>query len=381
MTAQNPCLFIVDDTPINLEYLTAMLNKHGYEVYTATSGQEALQQVLTIQPDLILLDVAMPEMDGYAVCRALKANPASSAIPVVFLSAGDHLQQKLIAFQVGGVDYVTKPFQTQEVLARIQTHVELHHRRLEVEQLRQSEVAYLNNLNKMKDEVLKMVSHDLKNPLGRIMGGAELLALELEDALAPDHPHRASLSQKNEIILQGVYKMRQMLDNLLQMARNDTTSKVVLHSTVLQPYLNGLLTEFDLSAQAKQLDLFLEAIQPDLTAKIAPEMFAHAVQNLLSNAIRYTPQGGQVSLGARQVSPQEVAIYVHDTGIGIAPSDIPRLFEQFYRAKHSAAIESSGVGLGLSIVKTIVEQHQGRIEVESALGVGSTFTIYLPYHP
>lgn len=377
MTDNAPHILIADDNPANVELLSAILTEHGYQVYYAYQGRDALDMAQRLQPDLILLDVTMPGMDGYEVCRTLKSDPIFSDTPVIFISAGDNLQQKLNAFQAGGVDYISKPFQTREVLARIQTHLELHYRRLEVERLRQSEVAHLNKINQMKDDVLKMVSHDLKNPLGRIMGGMELLSLELDDSLSSDAPYRESIMEKVEMIRAASQKMRQMLDDMLRLARSESKEIQTFKPIALSKYLADILKEFDMAAHVKNITLKLDTVHDALTVYISPDVFAHAVQNLLANAIKYTPEGGQVTLGATS-DGREISIYVKDTGLGIPPEDIPRLFDKFFRVQRSEHVRNSGVGLGLSIVKAIVDQHQGRVDIQSTLGQGSTFAILMP---
>jgi two-component system, sensor histidine kinase and response regulator len=162
-------ILVVDDTPENLELLMSLLGERGYTVRPAVNGELALKSAQSNPPDIILLDIRMPEMDGYEVCRQLKAGTTTRNIPVIFLSALDETLDKIKAFEVGGVDYVTKPFQSEEVIARVETQLELYRQRREIEALREKEKRHSEERNKLKDQFVQMVSHDLKNPLSVIV--------------------------------------------------------------------------------------------------------------------------------------------------------------------------------------------------------------------
>lgn len=362
-TETSESILIVDDQPEIAELLSLTLSRRGYTVHSAYGGEKALDWLHTETPDLILLDVGMPKMDGYDVCRRIKSDKRLKDIPVIFVSAIQDADIKSQAFKVGGVDYITKPYQREEILARVRTHLDTRRRQVELERTQQ-----------LKDDVLRMVSHDLKNPLSAILNAEKLLALTLRDSIRTNATARESI----EIIERNVGKMLSLIRDLLDMARLEGAIEVQPEPVALVPYLEKHLRDFMLEAKGKQIELrFSPPEHQDVQVWIAPQRFAQVLQNLLSNAIKYTPEGGVVELLA-MVEPAQFAICVRDTGLGIPADAIPHLFEKFYRVGTPEHLDQPGTGLGLSIVKAVVEQHQGHIYVESEPGQGSAFTVVIP---
>lgn len=353
-------ILVVDDVPANLELLTGMLKKQGYRVRPALSGAAALQSASAAPPDLILLDINMPELDGYQVCTRLKADQGTYEIPVIFLSAFDETPDKVRAFQVGGVDYITKPFQFEEVVARVECHLTLQRQRREIQEL-----------SAFKDEMMRTVSHDLKNPLYLVIGYAQLLEEDIENLSS----ERILTYSKD--ILRGGRKMLRLITDLLDLSKLEGGAAALkLAPCQLSDFLSDHLHDHEFMAQRKQIQLFLD-VDDSITLTIDKERMGRVIDNLLSNAIKYTREGGQVAV-AVQTSPDSVAIQISDNGLGIPADAIPHLFNKFYRVNRKEHMASEGTGLGLSIVKTIVEQHGGRIWVESELGAGSVFNVLLP---
>jgi two-component system sensor histidine kinase/response regulator len=362
-TQQNTeTILIVDDQPEVAELLSITLAKRGYHVHTEHGGEAALQWLQAEVPDLILLDVGMPRIDGYDVCRSIKADRRLKDVPVIFVSAIQDVEIKTQAFKVGGVDYITKPYQREEVLVRVRTHLDVRRRQIELEQMQQA-----------KDDMLRIVSHDLKNPLGAILNAEKLLALTLRDAIRTNPTARESI----EIIERNVGKMLSLIRDLLDVARLEGVMEWRVERVQLTPYLEKHLRDFRLEARGKQIELRFSPPAQDAEVWLSPQRFSQVLQNLLSNAIKYTPEGGTVELLAA-VEPERFVLSVRDTGLGIPAEAMPRLFEKFYRVSTPEHLEQTGTGLGLSIVKTIVEQHQGQIYVESEAGQGSAFTIVIP---
>ncbi|MFP4322379.1 MAG: response regulator [Anaerolineales bacterium] len=372
-TADVPNILIVDDTPANIQLLAGILHKSGYQVRPTTSGAYALEAARSAPPDLILLDVRMPEMDGYEVCTQLKADPALADVPVIFISALDATDDKLRAFDVGGVDYITKPFRSAEVLARVATHLSLRQRQREIAQLQAEQISHLQQISQLKDEVLRMVSHDLKNPLGTIMAGSEFLRLLFDQ--------QPALAEKGERYLnyieRGTEKMRRLINDVLDLAAAETDTSLRLEPVSLARYLEVNLEEVALQASEKNITLRLAAPNPDVTVHLAVNRFEHVLQNLLSNAIKYNEPGGWVELGGAQDGDRAV-MWVSDNGIGIPEDALPHIFEKFYRVDRTSHRLQTGTGLGMAIVKAIVTQHHGTVVVESEVGVGSIFTVMIP---
>ena len=168
-------ILVVDDNPPHLDLLTLILSEHGYQVHAETDGEGALNLALNHPPDLILLDIAMPNMNGFQVCRRLKNVPSTADIPIIFISATDDTEEKVKAFQMGGVDYVTKPYQTDEVLARVEAQLALYFQRQEIERLRQRDHLYAEKLLQFVDDTMSKASHELRNPLASIKTAVYLL--------------------------------------------------------------------------------------------------------------------------------------------------------------------------------------------------------------
>jgi signal transduction histidine kinase len=372
-------IMVVDDFPANLEMLVTLLTHHGYDTRPAISGAMALQAVHSDPPDLILLDINMPEMNGFEVCTALKADPRTQHIPVIFISALDETLDKVKAFNVGGVDYLTKPIQTEETLARIQTQMTLAHQRQQLEQhyqelehLRQQERLRFEELNALKDQFVRTVSHDLKNPIGIILGHIEML----EDSPTLHDSDRELLQN----IRVGAERINHLIRDLLDLARIEAGMSLRLESGSLGNFLHSCLAGVEVLAQKSNLTLHYQAPVPDLRVSLDEQRINQVLQNLLSNAIKYTPSGGHIYLSTQDLG-NHYEMVVEDTGLGIPAADIPHIFERFYRVHRLDYRKIEGTGLGLSITKAIVEQHGGQIIVESAEGKGSRFTVRLPKQP
>ena len=347
---QATSILIVDDTPANLLLLAKMLTARGYTSRPVPGGRLALQAARAEPPDLILLDVTMPEMDGYEVCAQLKADAALKDIPVIFISARNETIDKVKAFSAGGVDYVTKPFQFEEVYARIETHLQL--RRLE----------------KLRDDLTHMVVHDLRNPLAVICGFLDILELHEAQALS------ASTRKLVTVARRSAEELLNMIGSLLDVSKMeagemklqrepcdlDALIRAVLVTT--QPLTGNRTVAFDVP-------------ESSLRVTVDAGLIRRVIQNLLSNAFKYTPADGAIRIVVTP-SSGEVRIAVTDTGPGIAPEHHQRIFEKFGQVEDRKS--RLGTGLGLTFCKLAVEAHGGRIGVESEVGKGSTFWLTLP---
>ena len=343
-------ILVVDDTPANLLLLARMLTERGYKTQTVLSGKLALQAARAEPPDLILLDIAMPEMNGYEVCEHLKAIEALKEIPVIFISALSETIDKVKAFRVGGVDYVTKPFQFEEVYARVQTHLQL--RRLE----------------KLRDELTHMVIHDLRNPLAVIFIFLDLL--ERQEAKNLSARTRSFIT----LARHSAEELSTMISSILDVSKMGA-GEMKLHREPCD--LAALIREVLATTQSVpgNRTVTFDAPESDLTVPADSELIRRVLQNLLSNALRYTPAGGAVRVVVTP-SDHEFRIAVTDTGPGIAPEYHQRIFEKFGQVedRHNRV----GTGLGLTFCKLAVEAHGGRIGVTSEIGKGSTFWLVLP---
>lgn len=354
---QRGSVLIVDDTPANLRLLADTLGEHGFATRAALSGPLAIQAAQAQAPDLILLDIGMPDMDGFQVCERLKADPALKDVPVIFISALDETMDKVRAFAVGGVDYVTKPFQFEEVLARVETHLRLS-RALEAER----EVAIL------RARFISMASHEFRTPLTTILSSSEMLEhygdeWSAEKRLA--HLKRIQASVKTMMVL---------LEDVLLLGRA-TAGKIAFTpaQTDLAALCRDVADEVDLcSGRTHEIVLELEC---EPTVLIDERLVREVIENLVSNAVKYSAQGSRVLV--RLTCPGDTArIEVSDSGIGVPQGDVAHLFEAFHRGGNVGA--TPGTGLGLAVVRQAVDLHGGTVEIESEVGAGTKVTVVLP---
>ncbi|SKB14853.1 Histidine kinase response regulator hybrid protein [Planktothrix sp. PCC 11201] len=364
-------ILIVDDTPDNLRLLSKTLSEQGYEVQCAINGKLALMAVQHQPPDLILLDIKMPEIDGYEVCERLKRQEETAAIPVIFLSALDDVFDKVKAFTVGGVDYITKPFQIEEVFARIENQLtirrlqrQLQDKNLKLEQLNQE----LQRSNQELEEFAYVVSHDLQQPLQTITGFAELLlALKSEINLEEEAEEYVS-----PILEEGI-RMQELIQNLLEYSRVGT-KKRNFEPTDCQEILRKSLGHLHSAIEESRAIIASETLP---TLKGDRIQLGQLFQNLIGNGIKYQRPNIQPKIVISvQEKPEEWLFRVEDNGIGIKPENFDRIFQVFQRLHTHQDYPGSGVGL--AICKKIVERHQGKIWLESEWGTGTTFYFTLP---
>lgn len=380
--AEKPKILIVDDRPENLKILLATLQR-DYAIIAATQGERALELATkTPVPDLILLDVMMPDLDGYQVCEQLKANPLTQEIPIIFISALEDAADEAKGFELGAVDYITKPFSPPVVKARIKSHLTL-------QRLNQTLMATnqdLAQVTRYKDEFLANMSHELRTPLNTILGFSE----GLQDGIY------GPLNEQQANALRSIDTSSQHLLSLI----NDILdlSKIVAGKIELQPTPTAIAelcrsSLIFVQNQALRKNIYLSSFVPaalDLVP-LDERRIKQALINLLSNAVKFTPEGGQVSLVVTVDNPVDNAqnphsespsprllFQVKDTGVGISSDDQKHLFQPFVQINHHLNRQNSGSGLGLALVKQIAELHRGEVWVDSEVGKGCCFTLSLP---
>lgn len=370
-------VLIVDDTEANVILLSHVLKAEGFNIMVAFNGADTLEILDARKPDLILLDVMMPEMSGYEVCSRINENDDLKHIPVIFLSALSETSNKVEGFESGGVDYITKPFQKEEVLARIKNHLylaKLQKERDEQIQVLKERESELENLNKKKDSLIRMVSHDIKNPLVGIVGITKMIN-ERPDMLE---------SQKKEM-LEAVEKSgNKLLDMVQTMLENDNsaTAKEELNTAAIDPnkLLDRVISVNKPKALFKEIELGIFDTDFEGSVTLDEEKIVVLLNNLVSNALKFTPQSGKVSLSFSQEGENGL-FKVSDTGIGIPEDSLENLFSSRENTKREVVLGTNGekgTGLGLDVVLKYVNLHNGKIWVESEIGEGSTFYIQLP---
>ena len=354
-------ILVVDDITKNLQVVGTMLRNAGYEIMPTTSGAQALERVRVQLPDLILLDLMMPEMDGLEVCRRLKADPTTRQIPVIFLTASNEMEHLVSGFEVGAVDYVTKPFNPPELLARVQTHVELRQAR---ERLRE--------MNEEKNEFMGIAAHDLRNPLGAIKGYAEMV---VEDAQSLQH---RELEENGRRIQAVATRMAEMVQNLLDANRIERGEmQLNLATTDLGPLVNSVVEAQRPRATVKQQTIHLQGETAPVQVIVDPNVMVQVLENLISNAVKYSPPGRNIFVRLKRETGL-IRIEVQDEGPGLSTEDQQRLFGKFARLSAKPTGGEHSTGLGLSIVKKMVEAMNGKVWCESKPGQGATFITTIP---
>ena len=375
----SPKVLVVDDAPANLIALGAVLKPLGLHIVEARSGRQALELLEDASFVVALLDVQMPEMDGFELARRIRKLDSGAEMPIIFLTA-IHADEVFVkrGYQSGGADYITKPFDADILRARVKAFVDLFQQRerLRVEQLtrlleseraarREAEIA-----NGAKDEFLATVSHELRTPLNAILGWS-IIARDM----TRDPPVQRALST----IERNARAQMRIIEDVLDIGHL-MSGKLRLEMTeldVVEP-LRGAIDAVRPAAEAKEVSLEID-LAPDLGRIWADhERVQQIAWNLLSNAIKFTPKGGRAMLRARR-DEHDVIFVVSDDGQGIEPEFLPHVFEPFRQADGSTTRRHGGLGLGLAIVKQLVHAHGGSVGAESlGAGRGSAFTVRLP---
>ncbi|MEG4998291.1 ATP-binding response regulator [Microcoleus sp. B4-D4] len=386
-------ILIVDDTPENLQVLSATLSDRGYKVRGVINGKMAIRAARSGSPDLILLDIKMPEMDGYEVCTQLKADPKTEEIPVIFISALDEVLDKVTAFQVGGVDYITKPFQIEEVLARIEHQLTIQRLKRQlldrntelqqeiIERKKAEEAAAAASL--AKSQFVANMNHELRTPLNAILGFTQVMS---RDSLL-SHENLENL----RIINRSGQHLLELINDVLDLSKIEAgIIGLDERSFDLYQLLDTLEDMFQIKAETKNLQLRF-SVETDVPQYIKTDekKLRVCLINLLGNAMKFTENGGSIWLRARvedkhhpaasEISPSSssaeqylILFEVEDTGVGIAAAEIDTLFDAFVQTE-AGKQAVDGTGLGLTITKKFVEIMGGEIGVESVLAEGTSF--------
>jgi two-component system sensor histidine kinase/response regulator len=361
----DPIILVVDDIRQNIQVVGGILNENGYEVMPATSGSQALERIKTQMPDLILLDFMMPDVNGIDVCRQLKGNPETKKIPIIFLTASTEMEHLVQAFEAGAVDYVTKPFQAAELLARVRTHLELKKAREALWNYSEK----LRELNNEKNEFLGIVAHDLRSPLSNIISSANM---------ARDEQDRAQVGELVDIIQASAEHMLHLVENLMDVnAIEQGRMKIEIAPCELVELMRSVTTNYEAKARAKNQPLTVTQDAEQLVAMADPHATLQVFDNLVSNAIKYSPHGKciEVRLLRRDA---KIRCEVQDQGPGLTAEDQKKIFGKFARLSARPTGGESSTGLGLSIVKKMVEAGGGKVWCESQPGAGATFIVELP---
>jgi signal transduction histidine kinase len=360
-------ILIVDDIPSNIQILAEAM-RNDYQIIFATTGEEAIKIAMAEQPpDLILLDIMLPDIDGYTVCRHLKNESTTRDIPIIFITAKSEETDETRGFEYGGVDYIIKPFSIPIVKARVQTHIELKRKRDMLKEMADR----LEQLNQTKNKFLGIAAHDLRSPLGSVRGFSRLLIEELSGQVSPDQ------QEFLDIIYQQSNHMLALVDDLLDVAVIESGKlDLRIQKDNIIEMIEKRIRLFQHKLNKKHIDL---STRFDNIPEIAFDRIriSQVMDNLLSNAIKFSPENVKINVNVHQLEDR-VRIDVIDEGSGIPLEHQPYIFGAFQKFRKTNAGSEKSTGLGLSIVKRIIEAHDGSIRVLSEPGKGTTMSFTLP---
>jgi two-component system sensor histidine kinase/response regulator len=356
-----PGLLVVDDQEFNIQVVGCALGKLGFEVIPATSGAQALKRLAARRPDLILLDLLMPEMDGFEVCRRIRANPEWAEIPIIFLSAADDKDLIVRALEGGGVDFVMKPFDTAELISRVRTHLTLKATRDQLKQLAED-----------KDELLGILAHDLKNHLGGMLMSAQLLQ---DRATRED----AKLRQLAENIVHSADQMLAFTKEFLANSLAEHGLAINLQPIPLAAAASRAVQQYQEAARRKEITLLTDFFTGPTPVLADQAALAQVLDNLISNAVKFTPPGKQIEVAVLPPAGGWVECRIRDQGPGFKEEDKDRMFKRYGRLSARPTGGEPSTGLGLSIVKTLIQAIHGELTCESAPSQGATFILRLPH--
>jgi two-component system sensor histidine kinase/response regulator len=352
-------LLIVDDNMLNLQLTAGLLKEEGYLISLAQDGQAALSQLEHMLPDLILLDIMMPGMDGFEVCRILKKDPKLFEIPVIFLTAKKETEDLAEGFNVGGVDYITKPFIREELIVRVKNHLELSKSKKKVIEM-----------NRTRDKLYSVIAHDIRSPFSNIVLTLNTLAGGFLD------PASGEFMEIIKTLEKSANETRILIDNLLDWTRlqNDNLT-IEATPNKIYPVITQCLYLLKGSCDSKNIKVEVD-IPEELSAVFDERSMKSVFRNILFNAVKFTPVNGEIRVRASIVD-KYVIISVIDTGVGMSAEVVRRIFVDNEHYSTRGTENEPGSGFGTFIIKDFVVRNGGKIDVTSIPGSGSVISVYL----
>ena len=358
-------ILAVDDIATNIMLLKAVLSRAKYKIVTASGGFEALEKVAAVNPDLILLDIMMPDLDGYEVLKRLKADPAHEDIPVIFLTALHNPEDIVKGFKFGASDYISKPFNHEELITRVAHHIYLAAAQRTIMQQRDE----LQATVEARDKMYSVIAHDLRSPIGTLKMVFNMLSINLSaDQIGEDSFEMISMGNN---ITESTFML---LDNLLKWAKNRLNKQhVYKQQTDINSIIDSTAEMYIPMAAQKGVKIILENLDKELVGLVDIDMLKTIIRNLISNAMKFSFEGGTITLSSRSEG-DFVTVSVKDTGKGIKKEDQDKLLKQDSHFTTYGTKNEKGSGLGLMLCKDFVELHGGKLWFESeGEGKGTTF--------
>ncbi len=363
-------VLVVDDNPNNLQLISSVLNPY-YQLLLANNGESAIKTAEVKFPDLILLDIMMPGKNGYDVCKILKENEKTKEIPIIFLTAKAEEEDIALAYEVGGVDYITKPFKAKEMLARIKTQIELK----DINERLQIQNDELKVLVANRDKFFSIIAHNLRSPFNALLNVSQML-IEEKDAIG---------AQEKDIMIENIYNGSEtaftLVEDLILWVRLQT-GLIPFNPELfsLGNALDNIIISYEKYYESKQISVHTNYEDFNQQVFFDKDAFEQVIGNLLSNAVKFSNEGGAIQIGFKQ-KENKLYIYVKDNGVGIPQKIQSKLFKIEENTSARGTKNEKGSGLGLIICKELVELNYGEFGFESSEQSGTTFYILLNYVP
>ncbi len=365
-------VLIVEDNEATRNIVAEFLNRSGVTIILAEHGKEAYEIVCKQMEDidLIITDLVMPEMSGGDLCKKIRNELGLKDLPIIFMTGIDNKEDLLKVFKAGGTDYIMKPFIKEELLARVVVQME------KTQLLKRMKNAYfeLRSYTKMKDELMAVCSHDLRAPLNNILGFSKLL-MDNKKMGVTELESLGYIKESGDILLN-------LINDILDLSKFQSKEiELEMNSLSMIDIIQMSINAFSQMIDEKKLKIEFSNKSSSTLINGNINGLMRTFNNLLSNAIKFTPEAGLIKITLEDGKEDKIDLSITDTGIGIEEDQIPKLFDKFTRLSKSGTGGEKGTGLGMAIVKEIVEKHNGDIKVTSVLNEGTTFTVSLPKLP
>ncbi|AIE73703.1 MULTISPECIES: hybrid sensor histidine kinase/response regulator [unclassified Synechocystis] len=354
-------LLVVDDDPDNFDVIDALLTDRDYELNYADSGQQAIDSLDTFQPDLLLLDVMMPGLNGIEVCRVIRALPRWRTLPIIMVTALDSKLSLANCLQAGADDFISKPLNRLELQARIQAMLRLKY-----------QYDALNGLLQQRESMVHMIVHDLRNPLTNLTLGIQILQRANCDS--------PSSGQKLDRLLHATQQIQHLVDDMLVVSKQEHGKiRLDYQEVELVALVQAVVEDYEAIASQKKLALTKDYREQPISATIDPPIFQRILSNLLSNAIKFSPTGATVQVGIKTDGKGQIIVCVADHGPGIEDDLKLKIFEPYEVGTIMPNVAQ--IGLGLAFCKMMSEAHGGAVTVEDNQPKGAVLCLTLPQYP
>lgn len=367
-----PLILVADDNTANLQLAVSILKRQNFEIAVANNGEEALEILKNVKPDLILLDIMMPGVDGYEVCEIMKNNPETENIPVIFLTALKKSESLVKGFEYGAVDYITKPFNKEELISRVKNHLELKFSKDKIISQKQK----LTELNEEINALLRITAHDLKNPIQGIIGLLDIIKMMADS----DNLDKDSIQDIINSATGSAEQANTIITDILDLNRINRGEVMKNTDNINLKELAGVLYQNNkFKALKKDISFMFSEFQDEIHIITDYDKLYRILDNLISNAVKFTESGKKIHFRCIVDSNSKKVLFeISDEGPGISEEDQKKLFKRYAKLTNNPTGDETSSGLGLSIVKEFSEMLGFNVTYKTQIGKGSTFILSIP---